>query len=115
MRVDGELRAHVATAVFSMLWGAPWLWYVVVWADGRREFKEEDYGPLWPVVEEFDRGIFTYQASPTVWRQRRIWGFRFEEGVPGPGGEIDYELTWLGPEAAAEGWEKLGVTLADLG
>jgi hypothetical protein len=69
LRGDGEVAGHVATAV-STFW-APlsfsrhrqwWVWFIVVWADGHREPRDEDYPP-WTVVRDMQSGIFSWDQE----------------------------------------------------
>ncbi|QTF72205.1 hypothetical protein [Arthrobacter woluwensis] len=65
---DGRVEGWVTTSVAPMrALPAFWLrqeqmWSQVHWADGRREFLEEDYGP-WVTVGELLEGRFTAGAS----------------------------------------------------
>lgn len=69
LRRDGEVAGHVATTV-STFW-APlsfsrrrhwWVWFIVVWADGDREMRDEDYAP-WTVVREMRSGTFSWDQD----------------------------------------------------
>ena len=68
LRRDGEVAGHVATKV-TTFWAFSfslrrqwWVWYIVVWADGKRERAKEDYPP-WSVVAEMQSGTFTWDPD----------------------------------------------------
>jgi len=95
---DGVLLGHVATAV-SPFWspGRPLtiqqrVWLVVVWADGKKEWSEEDYPP-WTYVREIGEG-------------------KLEWPYPGPREGV-YEVAWLVQGEREAKLLELGVTDAD--
>lgn len=68
----------------------PWVWLVVVWADGTKERAVEDYPP-WTYVREIWDGVF-------VWER------------PAPlGGE--YTVEWVPDHERDARWQELGITL----
>ena len=69
LKREGSVAGHVATQVttfwapFSFTRRLQWqVWYVVVWAGGRRERSEEDYPP-WTIVAEMQSGAFTWDED----------------------------------------------------
>lgn len=69
LRRDEEVAGYVATTVRTF-W-APlsfsrrrhwWVWFIVVWADGHREMRDEDYAP-WTVVREMQSGTFSWDQD----------------------------------------------------
>jgi hypothetical protein len=64
----GRVEAYLTCQVirmrsFPFLWiKREWLWYQVNWLDGRRDEPEEDYGPTWYTVAEWEQGKFEYDG-----------------------------------------------------
>lgn len=109
LSVAGEVKGHLACVVGRMLGGAVWPWFVIVWTDGTREEKFEDYGPSWPVVRELDAGTFEHRAL--VQEERRFLGIRY---LFTTGDELcRYDFAWLAEDEAAIRWQELGLTDAD--
>ncbi|REJ06099.1 hypothetical protein DY023_07360 [Microbacterium bovistercoris] len=95
---NGDVVGHVATVrwEFHTLFSRKqqwWIWTVVIWNDGRRERPEEDYPPRSSVAEMKDGYLEVYSR---------------DEARAGR-----YDFAWLQPEAAREGWSRLGITHAD--
>lgn len=109
LRVGEGERAHLACVVMRQLNGDPWPWFVVVWPDGRKELPDEDYGPEWWTVREWDAGHFTYWGEPSLIGRKRFFGSHSVHDSP----EITYDVTWLAPDAAAARWHRLGLTDSD--
>lgn len=89
LRLHGQVAGHVATTLgaFSTLFSRqqqPWVWFIVVWADGTREHSEEDYRP-WTFVREMQSGYFD-----------------------GPDG-VRYEAEWLAEPERTHMWDALGL------
>lgn len=68
LRLDGELVGYVATSL-SDFWSHSrprhrqwWVWLIVVWADGTREYPCEDYPP-WTYVTEMTAGYFIWESN----------------------------------------------------
>ena len=105
---DGELRGHVACVVSEMMWPprAPWLWFLVVWIDGRREFPFEDYGSGWYALREIDAGFLDYHLPSVTVEQRFLW-----RRIPAArhGAPRKFEVEKLPPEVAARRWDELGL------
>lgn len=116
LRVDGEVRAHLAYVVKRLgLRGAsgPWPWFVVVWPDGHKEHADEDYGPGWETVRQLDAGSFTYGARPSLERRKTVLGITtmtWRESCPD---EITYDVRWLEPREATVTWARLGLEDSD--
>lgn len=112
LAVDGELVGHLASVVLEMQFPSrqPWVWFVIVWLDGSREFKFEDYGPGWYTVRELDAGYFEHHA-PSVTLEKRILGLRFLSSKPGQ--PMTFDFAWLPPDLAARRWHELGLVDAD--
>jgi hypothetical protein len=112
LSVDGELRGHLACVVSRMTFPSkgPWPWFRVIWLDGRREPRFEDYGPGWWTVRELDAGKLEY-SGPSVDKERRILGFPFRYSVSGD--PCVFDLAWLDREEAAAKWDELGLTDGD--
>lgn len=88
LRFDGQVAGHVATTLgyFRTLRKQQhWVWFVVVWTDGRREQPEEDYFP-WTFVTEIQNGYFD-----------------------APDG-VRYEATWVPEPDRERTWAELGLT-----
>jgi hypothetical protein len=95
LRVDGELKGHLASLRLTMSFPGRqwWAWFVIVWADGRREHAFEDYGPKWLTVRELDAGYLDHYA---------------------PSGDPQvYEFGWLPSDQSAAKWMELGLTEDD--
>lgn len=109
LSVDGELRGHVACVVLEMMFPrrAPWLWFLVVWIDGRREFPFEDYGSGWYTLREIDAGFLDYHL-PSVTAERRFLWRRIQ--VDQHGAPQKFELEKLSEEVARRRWEELGLS-----
>lgn len=94
LRLDREMVAYVTTQVgrmrsFPRLWARDeQLWYQIHWCDKRHDNLAEDYGLVWPVVEEFESGRFAY------WH--------------GDGSEIEYDTCPVEPELCQELWDRYG-------
>ena len=93
LRLNGQVAGHVATTLgsFSTLFSRqmqPWIWYIVIWADGTREHPEEDYPP-WTFVREVQSGYFD-----------------------GPG-SVRYEAQWLEEPERTRMWAELGISVDD--
>ncbi|HKE65571.1 MAG TPA: hypothetical protein VKB59_13120 [Micromonosporaceae bacterium] len=65
LRRDGVVDGHIASTV-GTFWSPSrplcwqwWVWFVVVWSDGRRERSFEDYPP-WTTVREMQSGFFEW-------------------------------------------------------
>lgn len=112
LSIDGELVGYLASRVLEMSFPSQqrWLWFVVVWRDGSREPKFEDYGPAWWVARELDAGRFDHYR-PSATAERRFLGMRFETVTRGEPAVFDF--AWLSPESAAKKWHELGLTDAD--
>ncbi len=112
LSVDGSIVGHLASVVLRMRFPAkqPWLWFVVVWLDGSREPKFEDYGPAWRVARELDSGHFEH-PGPSKISERRLFGLPLRSVTPGPPVRFDFE--WLPNEAARSKWHELGLRDAD--
>lgn len=106
--VEGELRGHLACVVLEMVWPprAPWLWFLVIWLDGRRELPFEDYGPGWYTLREVDAGFLDHHLPSVTVEQRLLWRRTVaqERGAP-----QRFELEKLSAEAAARRWDELGL------
>jgi hypothetical protein len=112
LRVDGELRGYLASQLLEMRFPSrrPWLWFVVVWLDGTKELAFEDYGALWPVVQELDAGFLDHYG-PSVRRNGRFLWRRAE--IVTPGDPCRFEFSWLPADQAAQKWLELGLVDAD--
>ncbi len=109
LRVGNEVRAYLACVVGSLASGGPWPWYCVVWPNGLIEPSQEDYGPLWPAVQEWDAGKFEYwEHPPNV--NSGLFGSKI---YTRDSDEILYDAVWLSPEEAAEKWQELGLRDSD--
>lgn len=89
IKQNGKVVGHIATSVstfwspfnpFSLNW---WVWSVIVWADGTKETKLEDYAP-WSYVEEMKHG-------------RLEWD------------DIIYDIEWLAPDKAQSKYKELNI------
>jgi hypothetical protein len=112
LHVDGELRGYLASVVgeMSIPNHQPWLWFVVVWRDGTKEFPFEDYGPKWPTIRELDAGYLDH-FEPSTTTEGRFLGFRSVQSRPGP--PCRYEFAWLPAAEAATKWQQLGLVEED--
>lgn len=88
----------------------PWVWFVVVWLDGTKEFKFEDYGPGWFTIRELAEGRFEYHGPSVVTRHRLAW-FTYHTRVPGE--PMTFDFTPLAPDIAAQRWRELALVDAD--
>ena len=95
LRLDGELKGYLASVRLRMSFPARqwWPWFVIVWADGRKDRAFEDYGPKWLTVRELEAGYFEHYP---------------ESGEP----EV-YEFRWLKPGEAGAKWAELGLAEDD--
>ena len=95
LRLNGELEGHLASVRLKMSFPARqwWPWFVIVWADGRKDRAFEDYGPKWLTVRELEAGYFEY--------------------YPENGGHRMYEFSWLMPDEAGTKWAELRLTEDD--
>lgn len=97
---DGRPAGHAATSLghfttpFAPRTPRPWVWLVVVWADGTKEPSVEDYPP-WSYVAEMRDGFLDWQDG----RNRERWG--------------RYEIRWVARELALAERERLGIYLRD--
>jgi hypothetical protein len=112
LSVDGDLVGHLASRVIEMRFPSrqPWVWFVIVWTDGRREFKFEDYGPGWYTVRELDAGLFEHHG-PSVTVEKRFLGLRLQSIKLGP--PTTFDFAWLPPDLAARRWDELGLVDSD--
>ena len=113
LRVNGELRGHLACVVREMgLFKPrePWPWFVVVWSDGTREMEFEDYGPGWWTVRELDDGRFEHYEQG-VRKEWRLFGKKIFSDTRGR--PCRYDFAWLSVEEAAKKWQELGLVDAD--
>jgi hypothetical protein len=110
--VDGDLEGYLACVVGKMAFPekAPWLWFVVVWADGTKENPMEDHRPRWWTVRELDAGRLEYHG-PSSHRETRFLGFRFTSSLPGPPRVFDF--VWLPAAEARQKWLELGLVDSD--
>ena len=112
LAVNGELVGHLASVVLEMRFPSrqPWVWFVIVWLDGSREFKFEDYGPGWYTVRELDAGRFEHHG-PSVTTEKLVLGLRSMSTRPGK--HVTFDFAWLPPDLAARRWDELGLVEAD--
>lgn len=110
LSVDGELRGHLACVVGQLRGGDPWPWFVIIWADGSKEFAFEDYGPGWYTVRELDAG-FLEHCGPSTVKSRRFLGLRYERIDSGE--PVVYDFAWLPADVAARRWQELGFRDSD--
>lgn len=113
LRIDGELRAYLACRLLRFLSGDPWPWFVLVWPDGTKEWKQEDYGPWWDTVRELDAGFYTYYSKPTTVIPTRLFGRTLWERQSNSSPEVTYDVTWLPAPDAAEMWAQLRLKDSD--
>jgi hypothetical protein len=112
LSVDGDIKGYLASVLWTMSFprGQPWVWSIIVWADGRKERSFEDYGPEWYNLRELDAG-FLQHYGPTVTQERRLLGLRFVSQIPGP--PTRYDFVRLPADEAAKKWNELGLVDAD--
>lgn len=112
LSVDGDLVGHLASVVLEMRFPRrqPWVWFVIVWLDGSREFKLEDYGPSWYIVRELDKGYFEHHG-PSVTTEKRVFGIPLVSSKPGS--PVTFDFAWLPPDIASRRWDELGLVDAD--
>ena len=112
LRVDGELKGYIASIIGEMKFPSrqPWLWFVIVWADGTKENPFEDYGPSWYTVRELHAGYLDH-FGPSVPGQKRFLGMTFRYSQSGP--PCVYDFAWLPADEAAEKWTDLGLVDSD--
>lgn len=112
LSVDGELRGYLASVVSRMTLQSkgPWPWFRIIWLDGRKEPRFEDYGPDWWTVRELDAGKLEYHG-PSTDKERRILGLPLRYSVSGD--PCVFDFAWLGREQAAAKWDELGLTDED--
>lgn len=110
LSIDGNVAGHLAAQVSKIMFPSrsPWLWFIVVWPDGRKERSFDDYGPAWVTARELDAGYLEYYTPSTI-RKSRIFKIRYEQ----TGIRQRYDFEWLGPAAAATKWEELGLSTED--
>lgn len=110
--LDGSAVGHIASVVGEMRFPArqPWVWFIVVWLDGSREFPFEDYGPGWYTIRELDAGYLAYHL-PSKMTEKRFFGRRLVSGTPGTSRE--FKVEWLPADKAASQWEELGLVDED--
>lgn len=110
--LNGSVVGHIASVVWEMRFPArqPWVWFIIVWLDGRREFPFEDYGPGWYTIRELDAGYLMHHL-PSVTVEKRFFGRRFLSGTPGKA--QTFEVEWLPQDVAARRWEQLGLVEDD--
>lgn len=108
--VDGELKGYLASVLLTLLDGRPWPWFVVVWADGRKERSFEDYGPAWCTVSELEAGYFD-GFGPSVTRTAHFLGRTFESATSGDPQRFDFMR--LPPDEASALWLELGLSDED--
>lgn len=96
---DGQPVGHLATSLghfrtpFAPLTPQPWIWLVVVWADGVKERAVEDYPP-WSYVAEIRQGYVEWLG----WGSDRAGRF---------------EIEWVPPGQAHAERERLGIRIED--
>jgi hypothetical protein len=112
LSLDGQVVGHLASRVLEMRFPSrgPWVWFVVVWLDGSRETKFEDFGPGWFWISELAEGRFDYHAASVV-RRGRFLGRRCSTSTPGAPTRFDF--AWLEPGTAAQRWLELGLVDTD--
>lgn len=100
LKREGQPVGHVATALghfrtpFAPRTPQPWVWLVVVWADGVKERAVEDYPP-WSYVAEMRAGYFEWVGGAGQDREGR------------------YDIEWVPSERAEAERERLGITRED--
>jgi hypothetical protein len=109
---NGEVVGHLASRVLEMAFPSrqPWVWFVLVWLDGTRELKFEDFGPGWFTIRELEDGRFDHHG-PTIVSAKRILRIKYQIGMAGPPMVFEYDK--LPPAIAAQRWEELGLVDAD--
>ncbi|WP_295828968.1 hypothetical protein [uncultured Microbacterium sp.] len=112
LSADGEPQGHVACVVLEMAWPRriPWLWFVVVWPDGRRELPFEDYGPGWYALREIDAGVLDQHLPSVTVEQRFLWR---RVSADKPGAPRRFALEKLSGEVAARRWDELALGNGD--
>jgi len=96
---DGRFEGHVATTLgrfwspSSPLRWQPWVWYIVIWADGSREPSAEDYPPF-ATVDEIGSGRLEVVSSAAG---RSGW----------------YDFSWILGAEAETALNRLGITPED--
>ena len=96
---DGQVAGYLATIVdqfwtpFRPLTWQERVWWLVTWADGRRDRIEEDYPP-WTLVQEVRKGYAELEINP--------------------GRDQRFQVQWLEGDARAEAWSHYGI-LDDVG
>lgn len=97
---DGRPVGHAATSLghfrtpFAPRTPQPWVWLVVVWEDGTKEWSVEDYPP-WSYVADMLDGYLDWQDGRDPQRFGR------------------YEIEWVAPHLAHAERERLGIRAAD--
>ena len=112
LRVEGELRGHLASIVGEMRFPSrqPWPWFLVIWLDGSKEQSFEDYGPKWYAVRELVEGHLEFY-EPSVGRERVFFGRSFGSKRRGP--DLTYDFAWLPSAEATRKWNELGLRDSD--
>ena len=110
LRVDGELRAHLASYLGGELPRDPRPWFVVLWNDGTKEKSFDDHGPSWRTVRELDAGYLNHHEQGTT-TETRFLGFRTVTSTRGA--PCRYEFEWLPADEAAKKWAQLGLVDSD--
>jgi hypothetical protein len=93
----GRPVGHVATSLghfrapFAPLTPQPWIWLVVLWADGVKERAVEAYPP-WSYVAEIRQGYLEWLGASRAGR---------------------YQIEWVAPEHAHAERERLGIRPED--
>jgi len=106
LSIDGELHGHLACVVSEMMWPprAPWLWFLVVWIDGRREPPFEDCGLGWYTLRDIDAGYLEYHLPSMTVEQRFLWAriSADQHGAP-----RRYTVEGFPADLAAHRWDEL--------
>ncbi len=92
-----DVAGHVATTL-STFWspGRPltrqdWVWLLIVWSDGAREYPFEDYPP-WTTRREIQAGFLTWDQGD-------------REGT--------YRAVWVPDDQRQSEWARLGIAVTD--